>query len=162
MVYLAEEDYEKRLHREMEFLQRDIHNRLSSTWVVNSILITASILVVFQSEFKAFPTPLVAILLLLISFILTATSDKINGIYHERLTAIRHELKIPDLYENEIKGRWWYSLRTNAQYLLYASLACIYLYVAQKPFLSLVLFILGTVAISIREIRAYVRRETRK
>lgn len=165
MPFISNEDKEKLL-RQHRRLCEEIHSRSNSIWVVNSILITGSLLVAFQIKSEAFPTPVAALVLLMASFILTATTNKLNRIWYETLEQIENYLDMKmriNVFASQVEGRWWYTLRVNAVYFLYASLTSIYFHlIFQRRLLSLTIFLLGISILIIREVRADLKREMRK
>jgi hypothetical protein len=165
MSCLSKEDREK-LYFEHNYLQKQVHFLGNTMWVVNSILITGSLLVAFQSRSDVFPTPIASLILIWASFFITMGNNKINKTSYERMSNIRKALGIlkPDeIYETQVEGKLWYTLRNNTQYLLYTSLTSVYLFLLlQRIFLSLLVFALGILAIVARITRSYIDKQVKR
>jgi hypothetical protein len=162
MELLTKEEREALL-KEYELLHKENWERGHITWIVNTILITGSLIVAFQSNIKSFPTYLVSLLLVVITFIMEATSDKITTITYRRIEHIRKILEMTgptEMYQSQIRGKPWYIIRRNLSYFLYLNLACAYLFlVFQNYCLLLAIFTAGIFILAIRELCDLMKRE---
>jgi hypothetical protein len=105
--------------------------RGQAIWVVNSILITGSLIVAFQANSYSFLLLLVSFVLVLAASILHYTSSKVTSITYKRMEEIREQLGLTgptELYQSKIKSAWWYPIRTNVAYGLFIFLMGVYLF----------------------------------
>jgi hypothetical protein len=120
--------------------------RGQNIWVVNSILVTGSLIVAFQSLHETFLAPFVSLMLVIIAAILHATGGKITEITYKRMKKIESELGIVDpaeMYNSEMKGKWWCILRRSTPYLLFDFLIATYLFlISDIPLLSVTVFLI--------------------
>ena len=130
MKLLTKEDREILL-TEYNLLHDANWRRGNAIWVVNSLLITGSVLIAFQSNIDTFLLPLVSLFLVTIALILTYTGSKITSITYKRIENIREDLGLAEttrMFQKEIKGKLWYLLRKYAPYSLFIFLIGTYLY----------------------------------
>jgi hypothetical protein len=155
MSFLNEQEREVLL-LEYETLHKENWERGQNVWVVNSILITGSLIVSFQLQIKEFPAPLMSLFLVIIAAMLEATSDKVTTITYRRMERIRELLGMTGptiMYHTEIRGKWWYMIRKNLSYFLYLILTCIYLFLfLHDKYFSLIIFVTGVVLIIAKEL----------
>ncbi len=153
MDLLTKEDREN-LIIEYKHYHDENWQRSQAIWVVNSILITGSLIVAFQNSLLSFPAPPVSLLLVIIAAILHATGNKVTSITYKRMEEIREKLGIngpTEMYETHIKGKWWYVVRVNASFILSISLGSVYLFLWLDDFYitiislsaSLILLLIG-------------------
>jgi len=154
----------ERLFEELRYLQTDMHHRGEGTWIVNSILITGSLIVAFQAKSEIFPPPIASLTLILLSFILSGTTDVIDEKYFARIDEIEKELGLALPFHSKIEGKWWYILRKDSKYLLFLSLSAIYFFLAypKELILSWIIFLTGLLILAFKEERAFTKREIRK
>jgi len=93
MVLFTEEDRENLLI-EYKHLHDENWRRGQNVWLVNSILITGSLIAAFQPTIQNFPTPIVSLILVIIALILNLTTDKVTLICYERMNEIGCKLGI--------------------------------------------------------------------
>ena len=130
MDFLTKEEREN-LIIEYKHLHDENWQRGQGIWIVNSILITGSLIVAFQPTLTGFPTPVVSLMLVIIATVLHATGDKVTAITYERMEEIRKNLGMTEssiMYKSKIKGKWWYILRLSASYMLFTFLMGVYLF----------------------------------
>ena len=161
MEFLTEDDREnliiayKHLHEE---------NRLRghAIWVGNSILITGSLIIAFQSYPHTFPVPLVSLALVAISAILHLTGQKITAITYKRMKQIETQLGITEpaeMYESEIQGKWWHVARINSPYVLFILLIGVYIFLQfNNAYLLLTTYLTGFIILLIKEVNAHLAR----
>jgi hypothetical protein len=128
--------------------------RSQAIWVVNSILITGSLIVAFQNSFLSFPASPLSLLLVTIAAILHATGGKMTKLTYKRMEEIGKKLGIngpTELYRTHMKGKWWYIVRVNAYFILSISFGSVYLFLWLGDFyltiillsVSLILLLIG-------------------
>jgi len=161
MEFLTEDDREnliiayKHLHEE---------NRLRghAIWVGNSILITGSLIIAFQSYPHTFPVPLVSLALVAISAILHLTGQKITAITYKRMKQIGTRLGITEpaeMYESEIQGKWWHVARINSPYVLFILLIGVYIFLQfNNQYLLLISYLTGFIILLIKKVHAHLAR----
>jgi hypothetical protein len=140
MGFFLKEEKEKKedLLIEYNFLQQEIWERSYRTWVINAIFIIGSSLVAFAQTISSFPTPVISILLVVCTLIMSFTSDRISKVNYERMEEIGAQIKIngPNkMFKSKIAGQWWYSLRIKVAYLLSIGLIVIYFLIIIDNFL---------------------------
>lgn len=128
----------------LEIVYKHYHNenweRGQGVWLVNSILITGSLIVGFQSfQLGAFefPTALVSLVLIIIANFNQVTSDRVTSITYDTMQKIEEKLEISKLeelaprrmYESKIRKSKWYPVRSITPYFLYDFLIGCYLFV---------------------------------
>ena len=166
MSFLDNQEREM-LVREHETLRKDNWERGHTVWIVNTILITGSLLIVFQTiTSDEFPTPIVSLFLVVVSFLTNATSDRVTEINFQRMEEIRERLGMTgptEIYRRRIEGKWWYSIRRNLPYVLYLVMASVYVLVITDNFcIFRTVLIVGFFAILIREVLGLVKRWIRE
>ena len=129
MDFLTEEERENLI---LEYKQMHDENwrRGQNIWLVNSILITGSLFVAFQTTIGGFPTSSVSLVLVIVAAILHATGNKVTSITYKQMAEIRKKLGMTEttaMYESEIKGKWWHILRVNTAYILFILLMAFYI-----------------------------------
>ena len=120
------------LKLEYETLHKENWDRGQNVWLVNTILLTGSLLISFQSQIIGFPIPIVSLFLVTIAFLINATSDKVTQITYKEMERIRELLQMTgptEMYLKEIRGKWWFRIRVNLPYSLYLGMASIYLFI---------------------------------
>ena len=145
MGFLLKEEKEN-LFIEYNLQREEIWDRDYKTWVVSAILIIGSLLVAFTPVIENFPTAVLSIVLVVSALILHATSERVNTIAYCRVKEIERQLRITGpnrMYENKIAGRWWYVVRRNVAYSLFAILISIYLFVIFTDLYVLVISIVA-------------------
>ncbi len=149
-------------------LHKENWDRGHNVWLVNSILITGSLIVTFQPQEHRLLAPLISLFLVFMAFMLNATSDLVTKITYDRMEGIRKILGMngPTLmYHNEIEPKRWYSIRRNLPYLLYLVIATIYLFtiVRDQPVIPLTAMTVGILAmLTWRKTLKFVKRWTEK
>jgi hypothetical protein len=139
------EKREKKAYRRM---YKDLHyenwQRGQVIWVVNSILITGSLLVAFQSSIS-FLSSLVAIMLIVIANILYLTTDIEIMVSYKKMSEVRPHIGLSEIDEfakNEITKTIWYPFRKSAAYILFATLMGAYSFLnSNNPSLSVIVFL---------------------
>lgn len=121
----------KALKTMYKILHYDNWQRGQGIWIANSILITGSLLVVFQSQFESVQKYLVSLMLVIVANFLHLTTDVVTTITYKQMEKIGHEIGLADIkknYELEIKNKWWYPFRKGASYVLFSFLIASYLF----------------------------------
>jgi hypothetical protein len=129
MDLLTKEDREN-LIIEYKQLHDENWQRGHAIWVVNSILITGSLIAAFQTNNANFPTPIVSLMLIVIVTILHATGDKVTSITYKQMEEIRKKLGMTEssmMYKSKIQGKWWHTTRRSAAYILFIFLMAVYI-----------------------------------
>lgn len=161
MTLLTKEDRENLL-TEYKQLHDENWRRGNAIWIVNSILITGSLLVAFQSNISNFPAPLASLLLVIIALISTATGNHVTGITYQKIAEIRKKVGMTEstkMYQLKIQGKPWHILRTNAAYLLFISLIGTYIQLLLEDYyLSLALILFGIILLVIKEVYLHLER----
>ena len=154
MGFLLREERENLLI-EYKHLNEEVWERSFHTRVVNAILTIGSLLVAFVPMVEGFPTPIASILLIATAVVLSITSDKVVNTLRNRMRQIAKQLRIhepQDTYEVEVGGKWWYIIRRNVVYALYATLLGIYFFLLSRSYYDLGAAIaVGLMLIGIRE-----------
>jgi hypothetical protein len=130
MEFLTKEDREN-LIIEYKQLHDENWQRGQAIWIVNSILITSSLIVAFQTTIAGFPTSLVSFVLVLAATILHATGDKVTSITYEQMEEIRKKLGLTEastMYRLKIQGKWWHKIRVKVAYALFIFLMTVYIF----------------------------------
>jgi hypothetical protein len=133
MSFRTEEEREERevLKLEYETLHKENWERGQNIWLVNTILITGSLIVSFQSDIRSFPVHLISIFLVIVAFLIHATAGQVTSITYRRMEKIRESLRMTGptiMYHRDIEPKLWYSVRRNMPYVLYLVLGCVYLF----------------------------------
>lgn len=148
---------------EYETLHKENWERGQNVWLVNSILITGSLIVSFQSAFEGSLPYLTSLFLVIMAFMTQATSDKVTAITYKKMERIREILGMTEpttIYYCEIRWKWWYLIRRNVPYLLYLVLACVYLFLLLNDrYISIDVFMIGLFLIIAREIYDLANRD---
>jgi hypothetical protein len=157
---LKEENEEKqKLIREYNLLREDVLDRSYKMWVITIVLIVGSLLVAAAPATPSFPLLVLSILLVAIAFILHSTSERISAIGYNRLNDLERQLNITGptkMYELEIAGKWWYTLRRNTAYIFFILLIGVYLFLISNIIWVLPLVIaVGVVLLYIKEREPY-------
>ena len=161
MVLLLREEKEEKekLTREYSLLRNELLERSYKTWAISIVLIVGSALVALAPVTVAFPLPVLSIVLIVLALILHATSERVSAIGYYRLNELENILKISGtmrLFENEISGKWWYLLRKNIAYIVFAILIGIYLFMIFPNIWLLTLAIgSGLVLVLVKELVPY-------
>lgn len=130
MDFLTKEEREN-LIIEYKHMHDDNWQRGNGIWLVNSILVTGSLIVAFQSTGDKSLTYIVAIALVITATIIQITAGRARSITYKKMVQIRKKLGMTEttkMYESEIQGKWWYVLRTKAAYALFLFLMVIYIF----------------------------------
>jgi hypothetical protein len=128
MDFLTKEERENLI---IEYKQMHDENwrRGQNIWIVNSILVTGSLIVAFQTTIGGFPTSLVSLVLVIVATILHATGNKVKSITYKQMADIRKKLGMTEtttMFESKIQGKWWHILRVNTAYVLFIFLMVVY------------------------------------
>jgi hypothetical protein len=87
--------------------------------------------------------------------ILHDTSERVNKIGRIRIEEISQQLRMTGptrTYQTKIAGQWWYAIRRNVAYALFAVLASVYLYLIFPQLYVLMIALTGSyVLIVVRE-----------
>lgn len=122
---------------EYKTLHKENWERGQNIWLVNTILITGSLIVSFQSDIKSFPASFISLFLVVVAFLMHVTADQVTAITYKRMEAIRKSLGMTEptrMYYRDIRGKPWYSVRRNLPYVLYLVLGCAYLFLITGDF----------------------------
>lgn len=126
-----DEERKKALRMMYKNLRDDNWQRGQGIWIANSILITGSLFVIFQSESVSALTYLVALMLVGIANFLHLTTDVVTAITYKQMEKIGNEIGLEQVkknYEVDIKNKWWYPFRKGASYVLFSFLIAGYLF----------------------------------
>ncbi len=129
MDLLTKEEREN-LIIEYKHMHDDNWQRGQGIWLVNSILVAGSLIVAFQSVIERLLAYIVALALVIVAFIIQATAGRVTSITYRKMEEIRKKLGMTEttkMYETEIRGKWWYIIRTYAAYALFLFLIIIYI-----------------------------------
>lgn len=130
MDFLTKEEREN-LIIEYKHMHDDNCQRGNGIWLVNSILVTGSLIVAFQSAGDESLAYVVALALVITATIIQITAGRARSITYKKMVQIRKKLGMTEttkMYESEIQGKWWYVLRTKAAYALFLFLMVIYIF----------------------------------
>jgi hypothetical protein len=158
----------------LKILYKNYHDenweRGQNVWVVNSILITGSLLIAFQPLVKS-STAAVSLFLVIIADILQSTSDEVTSVTYNTMLEIEKKLGIDKLgnvaprtvFESKIKNAGWYPIRSLASYILYSFLIGLYLLVISNIlWLSSVIYLILIVLHSYIFLRKFYSNKTKK
>lgn len=163
MDLLTPEERES-LTMEYDHLHDEMWRRSQNTWLVQTILITGSLLITFPNH--DLTSSSVSLMLILVSLILHLTDAKVTHLCHLRLHEIEKKLGIVAplrRYKAEVEGRWWFVIRKNMWYGLYTILIGVYLFfIFHCVFFLAIMPILGFVAVLVNELYAHLKREIEK
>lgn len=137
----VDDDRKKALKRFYKDLHYENWQRGQVIWVVNSILITGSLLVAFQSGYTILSS-VVAIVLVIIANILYLTTDIETMVSYKKMSKIRPYLalgEVDEFAEKEIVKTVWYPFRKSAAYILFATLASAYSFLLSPDIFILVI-----------------------
>lgn len=137
---MSEETEKKQTRDNLKIVYGNYHDEVwkrgENIWLVNSILITGSLI-------AAFELPLVSLFLVIIAVIMQVTSDKVTRITYNTMHEIEIKLGIEMLGEvspnsvfNKIKSKWWYPIRSLTSYFIYAFLIISYSAISIKLLLD--------------------------
>ena len=130
MDFLTEEEREN-LKIEYKHMHDDNWQRKKGICIVNSILVTGSLIVAFQSVSHKSLAYMVALALMITATIIQITAGRARSITYRKMVQIRKRLGMTEttkMYESEIQGKWWYVLRTKVAYVLFLFLMVIYIF----------------------------------
>jgi hypothetical protein len=130
MDVLTKEEREN-LIVEYKHMHDDNWQRGHGIWLVNSILVTGSLIVSFQSVTEKSLSYVVALVLVMVALIIQITAGRVTSVTYNKMEEIRKKLGIAEtsrMYEFEIKYKWWYFIRTNVAYFLFVFLVGVYLF----------------------------------
>lgn len=148
---------------EYDHLHYEIWQRGQSIWVVNSILITGSLLAAFQVYNESFPFPAISLLLIAVSCVTQISTEWVNIISYRRMKEIGKRLGIvgPEkMYKSYLEEKWWYPIRRNGSYFLFLILASIYLFlIFHSIFILIIAVVVGLLTILGREAYSYMKRD---
>ena len=165
-LFKEENEEKQKLIREYNLLREDVLDRSYKMWVISIVLIVGSLLVAAAPPISSFPLPFLSLLLVAVAFILHATSERISAIGYNRITELEKQLNITGptrMYESEIAGKWWYSLRRNTAYILLIILIGVYLYLGSNIIWVLPSAIaVGMVLLYVKETETYVKTRVQK
>ncbi len=163
MGFLAKEEKENLLI-EYNLLREEILDRDYKTWVVNSILIIGSLIVVFAPITQGFSPPILSVVLIAAALVLHVTSERVTNVAYDRIEEISKQLRLmgpTKMYESKIAGQSWYVARRNIAYALFTVLISVYLYIIISNLLALIIpLIVGFLVLLIRE--TSTRQEERR
>jgi cytochrome b subunit of formate dehydrogenase len=161
MAFLSSRERDNLL-TEYNHLHDAIWRRGEQAWIVQSILITGSLIVAFQSNDMNPIRFSVSLVLVVISFFLWWTTNINDSIDFARMEEIEGTLGMNGrsrVYHCRREGRLWYIFRTNSWYALFIVLSGVYVYfLFMSKDLSIALMSLGFFAIVVKEICLYARR----
>ncbi len=129
MKLLTKEDREN-LFAEYEQLHAEIRERNQRTWLINTILITGSLLVTFQSEITSNLIRFVSLMLVLIAFLLHVSAYYVSKINFDTIGEIRNDLGLTRtnrMYKSKIEGKLWNIFRGMLPWTLFIFLIVVYL-----------------------------------
>jgi hypothetical protein len=129
MDFLTKEEREN-LIIEYKQLHDENWHRGQVIWIVNSILITASLIAAFQTNIGGFPTSLVSFVLVFVATILHATGNKVTSITYKQMEEIRKKLGMTEsstMFKSQIQGKLWHTVRVSAAYVLFIFLMAVYI-----------------------------------
>ena len=136
MDFLTKEEKEN-LIIEYKHMHDENWQRGKVIWIVNSILITGSLIAAFQASNTSFPTPAVSLILIVIALVLHATGDKVTSITYKQMEEMRKKLGMTEssiMYRSKIQGKWWHTVRKSAAYILFIFLMVVYILLLFKSF----------------------------
>jgi VanZ family protein len=148
---------------EYETLHKENWERGQNVWLLNTILITGSLIVSFQSNMKSFPTPSISLFLVVIAFLIHATSNQVTATTYKRMEKIREHLRMTEVTRmyRSIRGKPWYLMRKNVPFTLYLVLGCTYLFLINNDlYIAVIAFVAGFFVILVSEGLDSIRRET--
>lgn len=115
---------------EYKHMHDDNWQRGRGIWLVNSIIVAGSLIVAFQSVIERLLAYIVALALVIVAFIIQVTAGRVTSITYRKMEEIRKKLGMTEttkMYETEIRGKYWYIIRTYAAYALFLFLIIIYI-----------------------------------
>ena len=130
MDFLTKEEREN-LIIEYKHMHDDNWQRGHGIWLVNSILVTGSLIVAFQSIIGISWSYIVALVLVTVAFIIQITAGRVTAVTYKKMEEIRKKLGMTEtskMYKSEIEGKWWYFLRTKVAYALFFFLMAVYVF----------------------------------
>ncbi len=113
MKFLTKEDREN-LFAEYNQLHEEIRERNNRIWIIDSILVTGSLLVTFQSEITSYLLPFVSLVMVLITLFHHYTGCHVNSINNQTLREIRPDLGLTRtniMYESKMREKSWFFFR---------------------------------------------------
>lgn len=165
MDLLTEEDRQNLL-LEYKHMHDENWERGHGIWLVNSILITGSLLIAFQATDGQSFAYFVSLVLVIAATTLQITTGKETSITYKKMKEIRVRLGMTEttkMYESEMRGKWWYIIRTNTAYVLFVFLMSAYLFLwVNRLILSIGVLSAGIIILIVNEIVSFVRREAEK
>ena len=130
MKFLTKVDREN-LFVEYEQLHSEIRERNQRIWLIDTILVTGSLLVTFQSAIVSNLIPFTSLMLVLIAFFQHTSGYYVNSITFDTITEIRTDLgltKTSRMFKSKIEGKLWFILRGCVPYVLFIFLIGLYLF----------------------------------
>lgn len=130
MDFLTKEEREN-LIIEYTHMHDDNRQRGHGIWLVNSILVTASLIAAFQSVTEKSLAYIIALALVIVATIIQVTGGRVTSITYKKMMQIRKKLgmtETTEMYKSEIQGKLWYILRTKAAYALFFFLMAVYIF----------------------------------
>lgn len=130
MKFLTKVDREN-LFVEYEQLHSEIRERNQRIWLIDTILVTGSLLVTFQSAIVSNLIPFASLMLVLIAFFQHTSGYYVNSITLDTITEIRNDLgltKTSRMFKSKIEGKLWFILRGLVPYVLFIFLIGLYLF----------------------------------
>ena len=165
MDLLTKEEREN-LIIEYKHMHDDNWQRGHGIWLVNSILVTGSLLIAFQTSGERNLAYLASLVLILTAMVIQVTAGKVTSETYEKMREIRKQLGLTEteeLYRSRIVGKWWYIIRTNAAYVLFIFLIGFYLFLLREDYyLTLIVYCTGFIILLIKEMYFLSRRVTEK
>ena len=129
MKFLTKEEREN-LFAEYNQLHEEIRERNQRTWLINTILITGSLLIAFQSEVTSNLIPLVSLMLVIIALLLHISAYHVSKINFITIEEIRNDLgltRTSRMYKSKLEGNLWYFFRGKLPWILFIILILVYL-----------------------------------
>ena len=136
MDFLTKEEREN-LIIEYRHLHDDILQRGHGVWLANSILVIGSLIVAFQSVAEKSLACIVALALVIVAAIIQVTAGKVTSITCRKMEQIRERLgmtETTEMFQSEIRGKLWYTLRNKTPYVLFLFLVIVYIFLLLNDF----------------------------
>jgi hypothetical protein len=143
MAFREDDHHRQNLQAEYRMLNDAIWKRGQSVWLVNSVLIPSSILIILEAtiyresigNMASGIISLLSVLLSMYCLLFYASSEEVNKICFERIHAIEHDLGMPPsagntLIRDEVRRRWWYPVRNYQWYVFLIILVVVNVHIA--------------------------------
>jgi hypothetical protein len=155
MAFPEEDHHRQNLQTEYRMLNDVIWKRGQAIWLVNSVLIPSSILIVleatiYRESIGNIASGIISLLSVVLStfcLLFYASSAEVNKICFDRIHDIEHDLGMPPnagnrLIRAEVNRRWWYPIRNYQWYVFLIILVVANAHIAIMNFLGWKLAIL--------------------